>query len=276
MPKKQLLAGKTALVTGAANRIGAQITRTLHQNGANLIIHHRDTGGADAKDNVSHTSSINAQALEAELNSLRPGSSIRYQAELSDISAIEALAQKASLAFGQLDILINNASSFYATPLGTITEQHWTDLLGSNLKAPLFLSQACYPALKKSNGCIINLLDIYATSPLKNHSLYCSAKAANQMLVKSLALDMAPEVRINGIAPGAILWPEAKLKDAHINDGSNNYDTQNKQQQSILDKIPLQKVGDPYNITQTVLFLINNDYITGEVITVDGGRLLTN
>ncbi|MFT5226634.1 MAG: pteridine reductase, partial [Polaribacter sp.] len=212
MPKKQLLAGKTALVTGAANRIGAQITRTLHQNGANLIIHHRDTGGADAKDNVSHTSSINAQALEAELNSLRPGSSIRYQAELSDISAIEALAQKASLAFGQLDILINNASSFYATPLGTITEQHWTDLLGSNLKAPLFLSQACYPALKKSNGCIINLLDIYATSPLKNHSLYCSAKAANQMLVKSLALDMAPEVRINGIAPGAILWPEAKLK----------------------------------------------------------------
>ncbi|MFT5226051.1 MAG: pteridine reductase [Polaribacter sp.] len=106
--------------------------------------------------------------------------------------------------------------------------------------------------------------------------MYCSAKAANQMLVKSLALDMAPEVRINGIAPGAILWPEAKLKDAHINDGSNNYDTQNKQQQSILDKIPLQKVGDPYNITQTVLFLINNDYITGEVITVDGGRLLTN
>jgi pteridine reductase len=263
LSEKQLLAGKIALVTGAANRIGAQIARTLHQNGANLIIHHRDVG---------HASILNAQALEAELNSLRPGSSIRCQAELSDITAIESLAQKSSLAFGQLDILINNASSFYATPLGSITEQHWIDLLGSNLKAPLFLSQACYPALKKTNGCIINLLDIYAASPLTNHSLYCSAKAANQMLVKSLALDMSPEVRINGIAPGAILWPEAKMSDSDDNHVTNKHE----RQQSILDKIPLQKIGDPDNITQTVLFLINNDYITGEVITVDGGRLLTN
>lgn len=261
LPEKQLLAGKTALVTGAANRIGAQIARTLHQNGANLIIHHRDLSDHTSSD-TSHASSHNAQALEAELNSHRPGSSIRLQADLSDISAIESLAQKASQAFGQLDILVNNASSFYATPLGSITEQHWTDLLGSNLKAPLFLSQACHPALKESNGCIINLLDIYATSPLKDHSLYCSAKAANQMLVKSLASDMAPEVRINGIAPGAILWPEAnQSKD---------------KQHAILEKIPLQKIGNPDNITQAVLFLINNDYITGEVITIDGGRLLTS
>ena len=256
-PATQLLAGKTALVTGAANRIGAQIARTLHQNGANLIIHHRHSSG-----NKSQESSHNAQALEAELNSHRPGSSVRYQAELSDTTDIESLAQNSIQAFGQLDILVNNASSFYPTPLGLITEQHWTELLGSNLKAPLFLSQACYPALKESNGCIINLLDIYATSPLKNHSLYCCAKAANQMLVKSLASDMAPEVRINGIAPGAILWPEVDQNDL--------------EQQSILDKIPLQKKGNLDNITQAVLFLINNDYITGEVITIDGGRLLNN
>jgi pteridine reductase len=261
LTEKQSLAGKTALVTGAANRIGAQVARTLHQNGANLIIHHRHLM-QNVYGNASHASSLNAKALEAEFNSLRPGSSIRYQAELSDISDVESLAQKSSQAFGQLDILVNNASSFYSTPLGSITEQNWTELLGSNLKAPLFLSQACYPALKEAKGCIINLLDIYATSPLKGHSLYCCAKAANQMLVKSLASDMAPEIRVNGIAPGAILWPSA------------NQTTD--EQQAILDKIPLQKMGDLENITQTVLFLINNDYITGEVITIDGGRLLTN
>lgn len=250
MSENQLLTGKTALVTGAAHRIGAQIARTLHQNGANLIIHHRHSSGA-------------AQNLETELNSLRHDSAIGYQAELSDMTAIESLAQQSTQAFGRLDILINNASSFYPTALGTITEQNWDELTGSNLKAPLFLSQACYPALKKSNGCIINLLDIYATLPLRNFSLYSSAKAASQMLVKSLALEMAPHVRVNGIAPGAILWPE------------NNVSTE-QQQQAMLDKVPLQRTGNPHNISQTVLFLINNDYITGEVITVDGGRLLTN
>lgn len=263
MSENHLLTGKTALVTGAANRIGAQIARTLHQNGANLIIHHRD---------LSHTSSHNAQALEAELNSLRPNSAIRYQADLSDIAEIESLAKNSFQAFGQLDILVNNASSFYSTPLGSITEHHWNDLLGSNLKAPLFLSQACFPALKETNGCIINLLDIYATTPLKNHSLYCCAKAANQMLVKSLAADMAPEVRINGIAPGAILWPEANQSKSNNDETNSNQ----KQQQAILDKIPLKKIGNPDNIIQAVLFLINNDYITGEVITIDGGRLLNN
>ena len=253
-----MLAGKTALVTGAANRIGAQIARTLHQNGANLIIHYRN----------SRTS---AQDIAAELNRHRPGSAISYQADLSDTAELDALALKSVQKFGQLDILINNASSFYPTPVGTITRHHWDDLIGSNLKAPLFLSQACYPALDKTGGCIINLLDIYATSPLKNHSLYCSAKAANQMLVKSLALDMAPRVRVNGIAPGAILWPVANQTTAS-SDVINNED----RQQTILDKIPLQKIGNPDNIVQTVLFLINNDYITGEIVTIDGGRLLAN
>ena len=246
-----LLAGKTALVTGAANRIGAQIARTLHQNGANLIIHYRNSG-------------LQAQALEQDLNAEREGSAICYQTDLSDIDAIESLAQKATQAFEGLDILINNASSFYPTRLGEINERDWQDLIGSNLKAPLFLSQACYPSLRETNGSIVNMLDIYASSPLKNHSLYCCAKAAKQMLVKSLALEMAPQVRVNGIAPGAILWPETG--------GASDPE----KQQELLRKIPLNRTGSPESIAQTIMFLLRNDYITGEVIRVDGGRLLNS
>ena len=157
---------------------------------------------------------------------------------------------------------INNASSFYPTPLGEITGDDWDNLIGSNFRAPLFLSQACYPYLRAANGAIINMLDIYARLPLKNHSLYCAAKAANAMLVKSLALEMAPKVRVNGIAPGAILWPE------------NSAASQAQQQKAILAKIPLQRCGSPESIVQAVLFLLTNEYITGEVIRIDGGRLL--
>ena len=246
-----LLAGKTALVTGAANRIGAQIARTLHENGANLIIHYRK-------------STDNAELLEQQFNLLRPGSACSIQAEFSNLEEIEHFSQKANQAFGNLDILINNASGFYPTPLGKITELDWEDLLSSNLKAPLFLSQACYPSLRKANGVIVNMLDIYASLPLKDHSLYCCAKAANQMLVKSLALEMAPQVRVNGIAPGAILWPE------------NDDSAHPGQQQAILKKIPLQETGSPESITQTIMFLLTNSYVTGEVIRVDGGRLLAN
>lgn len=246
-----LLAGKTALVTGAANRIGAQIARTLHQNGANLIIHYRN-------------SSTGARALEQELNAGRRDSAVCYQADLSDIDTIESLAQKATQAFDRLDILINNASRFYPTRLGEIGETDWQDLIGSNLKVPLFLSQACYPSLREARGAIVNMLDIYASLPLKNHTLYCCAKAANQMLVKSLALEMAPQVRVNGIAPGAILWPESS--DA----------SEPEKQQELLRKIPLRRTGSPDSIAQTVLFLLGHDYITGEVIRVDGGRLLSS
>jgi pteridine reductase len=246
-----LLAGKTALVTGAANRIGAQIARTLHENGANLIIHYRK-------------STDSAELLEHQFNALRPGSACSLQAEFSNLGEIENFSQKANQAFGNLDILINNASSFYPTPLGKITEHDWEDLLSSNLKAPLFLSQACYPSLRKAKGVIVNMLDIYASLPLKDHSLYCCAKAANQMLVKSLALEMAPQVRVNGIAPGAILWPE------------NSDSSQPGQQQAILEKIPLQETGSPESITQTIMFLLTNSYVTGEVVRVDGGRLLAN
>ncbi len=246
-----LLAGKSVLITGAANRIGAQIARTLHESGANLIIHYRHSAEA-------------ALSLAQELNALRADSTVTLQAELSDLAALSTLAQNAAEAFGKLDILINNASSFYPTTIGEINQQHWQDLMSSNFQAPLFLSQACYPYLRDSRGIIINMLDIYASTPLKNHSLYCCAKAANQMLVKSLALELAPEVRVNGIAPGAILWPEQS--------DAVNADTQ----KAILNQIPLGRTGNPESIAQTVLFLINNDYLTGEVIRVDGGRMLQN
>ena len=244
-----LLEGKSALVTGAANRLGAQIARTLHQNGANLIIHYRDSANS-------------AGILEQQLNSQRAGSACCLQADLNDLRAISTLSRNAAQAYGGLDILINNASSFYPTPIDKIGASDWENLMGSNLKAPLFLSKACYDYLRISTGVIVNMLDIYASSPLKNHSLYCCAKAGNQMLVKSLALDMAPEVRVNGIAPGAILWPEKG--DAVEPD----------YQKAILEKIPLQRTGNPESIAQTVMFLLSNDYITGEVIRVDGGRLL--
>jgi len=244
-----LLDGKTALITGAANRLGAQIARTLHQNGANLIIHYRE-------------SATNARDLEQELNTLRGDSASCIQADLSDLDAINTLSQKAAEIYSGIDVLINNASSFYPTPIDEFNDNDWEDLIGINLKAPLFLSRACHPYLRKTAGVIVNMLDIYASLPLKNHSLYCCAKAGNQMLVKSLALEMAPEVRVNGIAPGAILWPENS--DA----GQADY------QKAMLEKIPLQRTGDPESIAQTAMFLLTNDYITGEVIRVDGGRLL--
>ncbi|TDJ25034.1 MAG: pteridine reductase [Gammaproteobacteria bacterium] len=244
-----LLDGKTALVTGAANRLGAQIARTLHQNGANLIIHYRE-------------STASARGLEQQLNALRVDSASCLQADLSDLDAITTLSQKSAEIYSGIDVLINNASSFYPTPIDKFTDNDWQDLIGSNLKAPLFLSRACYPYLRKATGVIINMLDIYASLPLKDHTLYCCAKAGNQMLVKSLALEMAPEVRVNGIAPGAMLWPD------------NSDAVQPDYQKAILEKIPLQRTGSPESIAQTVMFLLGNDYITGEVIRVDGGRLL--
>jgi pteridine reductase len=241
------LAGKSALVTGAADRLGAQIARTLHENGANLIIHYRHS--ADA-----------AQALVDELNRGRDNSALAVRADLASCAEIEALAGAACNAFGGLDILVNNASSFYPTRFGDIDERAWDDLVASNYKAPLFLSQACYAALRAAGGCIVNLVDIYASRPLNRHSVYCSAKAANQMLVKSLALELAPEVRVNGIAPGAILWPKSG-PDAEA-------------RQAILDEVPLQRLGGTQSIADTVIFLVANDYVTGEIVRVDGGSLL--
>lgn len=242
-----MLTAKSALVTGAANRLGAQIARTLHQNGANLIIHYRASKAA-------------AEELVAELNQQREDSAKALAADLSDLDQLENLATEACACYQGLDLLINNASSFYPTPIGKIDQQAWDDLMASNCRAPLFLAQACHSALQESRGSIINLVDIYAEKPFLHHSVYCGAKAANQMLVKSLALELAPDIRVNGIAPGAILWSE--------NDGSDS------DREKFLKRVPLGRCGSPHDIADTVLFLATNDYMTGEIIHVDGGRLL--
>jgi len=243
-----LLSDQSALVTGAANRLGAQIARTLHQNGANLIIHYRSSAAA-------------ARQLVDELNQARADSALALAADLAVDADVDDLGRRACSAFGGLHILVNNASSYFPTRFGEIDRHSWDDLIASNYKAPLFLAQACYPALKKSRGCIINMVDIYASRPLSDHSVYCSAKAANQMLVKSLALELAPEVRVNGIAPGAILWPQSAGPSA-------------EQRRELCAQVPLQRLGGAQVIADTVMFLASNDYITGEVIRVDGGRLL--
>lgn len=244
-----ILQGKTALITGAARRIGAQTARTLHENGANIIIHYGK-------------SAAEAHLLVTELNAFRADSAVALQADLLNIDAVHHLAIEAFNAFNSLDILVNNASTFYPTPLGSINEDNWDDLMGTNIKAALFLSQACYPALKQSHGTIINMVDIHARSPLKEYITYSCAKAAKVMLTRSLALEMGPEVRVNGIAPGAILWPE------------DESDMDLETRQKILEQIPLKRTGHPQDIANTILYLVSTDYINGQIIAVDGGRQL--
>jgi len=240
------LNGKWALITGAGKRLGECTARTLHQHGANIAIHYR---GSEKP----------AQELADSLNGLREGSAFTVQADLLDNDALNSLVDQVVAHTGQLDILVNNASSFYPTPLGTVTEDQWTDLIGSNLKAPLFLSQAALPYLRKDNGVIINIVDIHSQRPLKEHTVYGPAKAALAMLTKTLAKDLAPEVRVNGVSPGAILWPDEGMPE--------------KVAQSIINQVPMKRVGDPTDIARTVLFLIKDaPYITGQIIAVDGGR----
>lgn len=234
-----------ALITGGARRIGAEIAQQLHAKGYHLLIHYRDSA-TDAND------------LCAQLNQTRAQSARAINANLALTEEVAALAQAAESAWQRLDLLVNNASAFYPTPLGKITDEAWDDLMASNLKAPLFLSQALAPALKKTGGCIINLADIHALRPLKDHSVYCAAKAANLMLTRSLALELAPEVRVNAIAPGAILWPEQNPAAS----------------ESILPRIPLGRCGSPADIAQALIYLTEAHYVTGQVIAVDGGRSL--
>lgn len=238
--------GKVVLVTGAARRIGAAIVTRLHENGADVAIHYR-------------SSSQEADSLAARLNEQRAGSAATFQADLLDVAAIEPLISAVVAWQGRLDGLVNNASTFYPTPVGSITEADWEDLMGSNLKAPLFLSQAARPELESRNGAIVNIVDIHAQRPLRNHAVYGPAKAGLAMLTRSLAKDLAPQIRVNGVSPGAILWPEDGLSDAA--------------QQSILRQVPLQRPGDPDDIAGCVLYLLSDaGYVTGQVIAVDGGR----
>ncbi len=225
------LDNKVVLVTGAARRIGAAIVRKLHAQGARVAVHYR--GSAD-----------DANSLVDELNADRANSAASFQADLLDVDAAPRLIGDVVDWGGQLDVLINNASTFYPTPPGHITEEHWNDLMGTNLKAPLFLSQAAMEALRTARGTIVNIVDIHADRPLRNHTVYGPAKAGLAMLTRALAKDLAPEIRVNGVAPGAILWPE---------DGMND-DTK----QTILEQVPLARPGDPADIANCVLYLVTD------------------
>jgi pteridine reductase len=240
------LQGKTALVTGGARRVGAAIARRLHAAGANLMLHYRD-------------SAADADALAAELNLLRPKSASTVKAELLAPIAPRALVSAALESFGGLDLLVNNASAFFPVALGAIEPSHWEELIGANLRAPLFISQEAAPHLAKSQGAIVNIVDIHAERPLKGYSVYSIAKAGLAALTRSLALELAPQVRVNGVAPGAIAWPA---------DGQFDPDERRR----ILATTPLGRVGSPEDIAQAVHFLACAPYVTGQILAVDGGR----
>jgi pteridine reductase len=240
------LAGKWALITGAGRRVGAAIARTLHGQGAGVAIHYRG-------------SAAEAVSLARELDDARPGSALAVQADLLETGKLPALVGKIVGHAGRLDILVNNASSFYPTPLADISERQWEDLLGTNLKAPLFLARAALPHLKTAHGVIINIIDIHAIRPLKDHTMYGAAKAGLGFLTRALARDLAPDVRVNGVAPGAILWPDGGVTD--------------QMRDSVLKQIPLRRVGEPDDIANCVLYLVRDaPYVTGQIIAVDGGR----
>ena len=240
------LNSQAALITGGAKRIGAAIATTLHAAGMDLVIHFR-------------RSAAEAQSLANALNGTRPNSVVLVEGDLENSEDCAALAQQALEAFGRMDALINNASAFFPTPIGEVTNDHWEALMGVNLKAPFFLSQACAKTLASTHGAIINLTDIYADRPLPHHPVYSASKAGLVALTRSLAQELGPDVRVNAVAPGAIIWPES-------GDSEEN-------QNEILRRTPLGRLGDPQDIADTVKFLLcDAPFITGQIINVDGGR----
>lgn len=237
------------LITGAARRVGAVIAHTLHAAGYNVALHYRH-------------SAADATALADTLERQRAGSTLLLQGELADTAALPALVESLLAHYGRLDALVNNASAFYPTPVGEATPAQWDELFASNAQAPFFLSQAAVPALREAQGGIVNLLDIYAERPLANHPLYCMAKAALAAMTRSLALDLAPLVRVNGVAPGAVMWPS---------DGKPYAD-----QQAMLARTPMQRAGTPEDVAGAVLWLLRDaPFVTGQVVRVDGGRTLS-
>jgi pteridine reductase len=237
-----------ALVTGAARRIGAQIARALHADGYQVVLHYR--GSHDA-----------AQALQAELEAARADSTLLLQADLAQLDQLDRLVAATIARFGRLDALVNNASAYYATPVGQATAQQWDELFASNARGPFFLSQAAAPHLRASGGAIVSLADIYAERPLPQHTVYCMAKAALAMMTRSLARELAPQVRVNAIAPGNILWSDNPVKA--------------ETEAMLHERVALQRQGSPEAIVSAVRWLLTgNDYVTGQVIPVDGGRLL--
>jgi pteridine reductase len=239
---------KVVLITGGAKRVGAAICRRLHGAGAKLMLHYRASAGE-------------ARLLQAELNGVRADSVALIQADLLDLAKLPSLVDQTVMRFGRLDALVNNASSFFSTPMGEIQPAQWDDLMGTNVRAPLFLSQAAAPALKKSQGSIVNISDIHAERPLRNFVVYSVAKAALTGLTRSLARELAPDVRVNAIAPGPILWP----------DGDDAFDEVSRQR--VISHTPLKREGTPDDIARAVHFLIADaPYVTGETLNVDGGR----
>jgi pteridine reductase len=240
------LQDKVVLITGAARRVGAVIARRLHAAGAQLVIHY-------------HRSASEAQALAAELNAIRPTSVTPLGGNLLDLKVLNSLVEATIARHGHLDILVNNASTFYPTPVGTITPAQWDDLMGTNLRAPLFLSQAAAPHLKERAGLILNIADIHGLRPLRHHTVYSPAKAGLIMLTQSLARELAPEVRVNAIAPGPVEFPEAGLTE--------------EMKQAIIDKTLLKRRGSPDDIARAALFFASEaPYVTGQILAVDGGR----
>ena len=236
---------KIALITGAARRIGADIAKTLHEAGYGVVLHY-------------HQAEEDASNLTKMLNKLRPDSAWMIKADFQSMHDVDSLIKQTLNVSNRLDVLVNNASDFYPTPMNTAIEQQWDDLMNCNLKAPFFLSQAAKPELDKTKGCIVNIVDIYAKSSLIDFPIYSISKSGLLGLTQSLAKEMAPEIRVNGVSPGVILWPEKDVDDKH---------------DEIIQHIPLQRQGSPEDIANAVLFLVRDaHYITGEVITVDGGK----
>jgi len=240
------LTGKTGLITGGARRVGAAITRRLHAAGASVLVHYRDSDGDAAK-------------LVAELNGVRPKSAATVKAELLAPIAPRALVSAALESFGRLDLLVNNASAFFPVALGAIEASHWEELVGSNLRAPLFIAQEAATELAKREGAIVNIVDIHAERPLKGYPVYSIAKAGLAALTRSLAIELAPHVRVNGVAPGAIAWPD----DGQFDPG---------ERERIVASTPLGRVGSPEDVAQAVHFLAVAPYVTGQILAVDGGR----
>ena len=239
---------RTTLVTGAARRIGACIAETLHQRGCDVFLHY-------------HLSSDAVEELAAKLNALRPQSAITVQADLGEAEDIDRLAGQVKAHTGQLDLLVNNASRFFPTTIGTTTMTEWDGLMDSNLRGPYFLTQALLPQLVTAGGSVVNLLDVHAVRPMSGHAVYCMAKAGLQMMTLAMARDLGPQIRVNGIAPGAILWPEQ--------------DITSEDQQKILSKTVMGRAGRPEDIASAVVYLgLDAPYITGQVLAVDGGRSL--
>ncbi len=244
------LHGKVVLVTGAARRVGAAIVRRLHARGAAVLVHYR-------------SSAADARSLAAELNELRPGSAAIAACDLKHGVELPRLVEAAVASFGRLDVLVNNASTFYPTPMGEITERAWDDLIGTNFKAPVFLAQAAAPELSRNEGCIVNIADIHAEHPMKNHLVYSAAKAGLVAATRALARELAPRVRVNAVALGPILWPE----DSQWSDEA--------MRARVVERTLLRRVGDPDDVAKAVAYLVADaPYVTAQVLNVDGGRTI--